>query len=412
MAEVIEVVQGPMGSGKTQFAIQEMAFRHRSFIYVTPYISEVERVCRELDKYDVQYQQPTVGGNNKNKSASFRELLTQGASIVTTHSLFDRLDEKTLSLIGGYEYDLYLDEVFDVVNTIDDISPDDLALLLNKHTCEVDEDDKVVWLDEEYDGKFNKLKNMCNLGEVYKYSNKLLVYNFPIKVFDKMKEVKLFTFGFEGQVQYGYYKFYKKKMEFYTVQQDEVIPCWYNKKEYDRDKMIQGFSEVMDKIHIYDGKLNFDKEESKRFPLSSTAIQRYIKNGGGELKAVQNSLYSYFRNNEPKVKTSELLWTTLKPAKSYLKGKGYTKGFIPLNLRATNDYDDRVKLAYVFDKYFNPIQKNFLSKKGIKLDQDRFALVELLQWVFRSRIRRGEEIWLYIPNYRMRNLLENWREYI
>ena len=32
----------------------------------------------------------------------------------------------------------------------------------------------------------------------------------------------------------------------------------------------------------------------------------------------------------------------------------------------------------------------------------------MLQWIWRSRIRKGENINIYIPSMRMRQLLKNW----
>lgn len=409
----ITVYDSPMGSGKTEYAIQKMIRLNKEegqkFIYITPYLDEVIRVSKALKKSGVSFKQPRVDKKNYTKLSSFSKLLMSGENIVTTHALFDRIDEEALSVIRLNQYDLYLDEVFDVISILDDITSIDFKMLVSNKKCEVDATGQVIWKDEGYKGKFNKLKNLCNLGEVYQYSDKLLIYNFPIKVFDKMKDVNVFTFGFKGQIQYGYYKFYKKEMDFKMVYKQNGI---YKEREYNRDEIISKFSFVMNKINLYQGSLNMDSIESKAIPLSSSGLTRLINSGDGRVNTLQKMILSYFKNNKPIHPSSKVLWTTLKSAKPYLKGKGYTKGFIPLNLRATNDYGDRIKLAYVYNKFFNPIQANFLKKKGIELDQDKFALVELLQWVFRSRIRRGEEIELYVPNFRMRNLLENWEEYL
>jgi len=37
-------------------------------------------------------------------------------------------------------------------------------------------------------------------------------------------------------------------------------------------------------------------------------------------------------------------------------------------------------------------------------------LSEMVQWVWRSAIREGNEIVLYVPSERMRNLFTNWLE--
>ena len=82
--------------------------------------------------------------------------------------------------------------------------------------------------------------------------------------------------------------------------------------------------------------------------------------------------------------------------------------FVACNARATNDFDRRHVLMYMLNRFFNPILVDFFSVRGYVLDEDQFALSELLQWIWRSAIRKGEPINLYIPSSRMRNLLQEW----
>ena len=48
------------------------------------------------------------------------------------------------------------------------------------------------------------------------------------------------------------------------------------------------------------------------------------------------------------------------------------------------------------------------QKNGIKLNARLFALSELIQWVWRSQIRDGKPIKLYLPSKRMRQLFQSW----
>ena len=91
-----------------------------------------------------------------------------------------------------------------------------------------------------------------------------------------------------------------------------------------------------------------------------------------------------------------------------LKGKGYTKGFLSYNIRATNDYRDRDHLAYCVNVFYNPILKNYFVDHGVEIQEERYALSEMIQWIWRSSIRDGKEIWIYIPSRRMRELLQEW----
>ena len=108
--------------------------------------------------------------------------------------------------------------------------------------------------------------------------------------------------------------------------------------------------------------------------------------------------------------SGQKMWSTYKEAKHQLQGKGYTNGFIPFNKKATNEFKDRNAAAYCVNLFMNVGQKLFYQSNGVDVNEDDYALSIMVQWIWRSAIRDGEEIWLYIPSKRMRNLLTNWIE--
>jgi len=52
--------------------------------------------------------------------------------------------------------------------------------------------------------------------------------------------------------------------------------------------------------------------------------------------------------------------------------------------------------------------KRYFEEHGCTVNEDRYALSEMVQWVWRSAIRDGKEISIYIPSLRMRTLLKDW----
>ena len=60
------------------------------------------------------------------------------------------------------------------------------------------------------------------------------------------------------------------------------------------------------------------------------------------------------------------------------------------------------------NRYQNTGIKNFFLQHGVEVDEDGFALSEMLQFIWRSAIRDGKEIWIYVPSARMRELLRDW----
>ena len=55
-----------------------------------------------------------------------------------------------------------------------------------------------------------------------------------------------------------------------------------------------------------------------------------------------------------------------------------------------------------------PTLKHFFEVEGIKVDEDAYALSELIQFIYRSAIRDGKPITVYIPSKRMRELFMDW----
>ena len=52
----------------------------------------------------------------------------------------------------------------------------------------------------------------------------------------------------------------------------------------------------------------------------------------------------------------------------------------------------------------------YFNNRGYTVDSDKLATSEMVQWLWRSRLRDGKEIWLYLPSSRMRRLLYKWVE--
>ena len=75
--------------------------------------------------------------------------------------------------------------------------------------------------------------------------------------------------------------------------------------------------------------------------------------------------------------------------------------------RGTNDYAHCSHLIYLYDQHLNPYVARWLEDNSRAFD-DAYALTELIQWVWRSRVRKGQPITLYLPSPRMRQLMEGW----
>ena len=68
--------------------------------------------------------------------------------------------------------------------------------------------------------------------------------------------------------------------------------------------------------------------------------------------------------------------------------------------RGTNDYAHCSHLIYLYDQHMNPYVARWLEDNSRAFD-DAYALTELIQWVWRSRVRKGQPITLYLPSPRV-----------
>lgn len=205
---------------------------------------------------------------------------------------------------------------------------------------------------------------------------------------------------FDAQIQKYYYDLNNIQYSLYTVINDgnEYKLINYNK---DNDKKIK--ADLKDKIKIYEGQLN--KIGDDKYALSKNWFERR----SALHKRLKNNILNYYQNII-KSKSKDNLWTTFKTHKSKLSGKGYTKGFLPCNTKATNEYSHKKTLVYSINRFVNPAIDDYFRSKGILINQDIYALSEMIQWIWRSAIRNGGTINIYVPSARMRGLLKNWLE--
>jgi hypothetical protein len=395
----INVVDSIMGSGKTTWAIQRMnaAPSYEKFIYITPYLAEVERIIENTNRGFVE---PNTKNSDGSKMRSLKELIVDGKNIVSTHSLFQTADDELLELLTDSGYTLILDEVMDVIDKAN-VTQRDIRDLKALGHIEVN-DNKVEWLCDEYEvnARYSDVMRLAQAGNLFYHRGRFLIWAFPPRVFNAFDAVYVMTYLFDAQIQRYYFDLYGFDYAYHSVKRNGDK---YELVDYDCNaERRKGLFEL---INVYEGDLN--NVGTPDNALSSTFLRNMSDDKETE---IQLNIYNYFRNIV-KAKGKEILWTTLKDAKIGLSGKGYTRSFLQCNARATNEYADRRALAYVFNRYMNPIERAFFEDNGVKVNQDLLAVSDLLQWIYRSRVRNGESIDLYLPSSRMRGLLEAWANY-
>ena len=397
----VTVVDCICGSGKTSWAIDYMNTNtNKKFIYITPYLDEVERVLDGC--VDRAFYEPKTSRGEGSKLKDFNKLLSQGKNIASTHSLFAMVNNDTLKYLKENDYTLILDEVFDVVQQIS-ITDSDKEILL-KDKVSADENGRLTWLDEKYKGTLSKDRSAMELGDVDSVEGQFMLWTFPCRIMSALSKTYILTYMFEGQMQKSYYDMNGIEYEYKSIKN---INNKYELSEYNRNEDLSDIKKL--KNICQDEKINKkgESKDKRRNPLSKSWYDEQAKNNTDAFDVLSKNMVNSFRNI-CKGKSKDNMWTTFKDYKSKCKGEGYTKGFVPCNARATNEYRHKKNLAYTINAFYNPMIIKFFKDKNIKVNVDAWGLSELIQWIFRSQLRDGKEINLYIPSERMRELLEKW----
>lgn len=384
-----------MGSGKTNWSIQHINRNvFDNFLYITPFLDEVNRIIKNSNR---DFKQPMNKGNGK--LDSINELLACQSDIASTHELFKHLDEENRENIKEGHYTLILDEVLNVIEPYDNIRNDDMKLLKESGCVTVDGDGFVIWNKEkmDYDTKYNEIKILADNRSLVYINQKLLLWRYPPEIFMLFDKIYILTYLFESSILKNYFDLYQIEYEQKSISEQ-------NGEYHITDFFIPDTSIYIEKINIYDGKLN-ENVYQKINGLSVTWFRAKINQDN--IKQIKRNLYNYF-SNILSAKAETIMWTTFKDYRNRLKGKGYSNQFVSYNCRSTNDYDDRFNLAYCVNVYLHPGITQFFKQRRINIDEDLYGLSEMIQWIWRSRIRKGENINIYIPSMRMRNLLNAW----
>lgn len=402
---VIKIVDDIMGSGKSTWAINHINQNpDKKFLCIVPLLSECERFKEKTDIDIIDLEK--WGSKWKN----FRWLVENDKNIVTTHSLIKMMDLDMLELLKSKNYVLMIDECLDVLDTYK-ISKDDLKIIFNEKLVSLDEDGFLVWNEERkpYKGVYGDIKRLCSFKSLmgFKKENsdelaRIIMWNFPVDFFKCFDESYIFTYLWEGSIQKSYFDIHGIKYEKYMLDYDRQLIPHCKEIEYEKRR------NVADLINIYDGKFNkIGMKIGKSNPLSKSWYEDKRKKNRSIFSQLKNNTENYFRT-VTKTKSIDNMYTVFKPYCKYVKGKGFANGFVSCNARGTNEFKNKKSLAYLINFFMSPDIKQFVEHYHIEFDDNLFSLSALLQWIWRSQIRDGNPIDLYIPSERMRELLKIW----
>ena len=408
----IEILDAIMGSGKTEGIIKWMCNNPQNkYLYVSPMLTEVEEripnSCAELE-----FTFPSDEGQTKSKH--LLQLLNQGRNISFTHSLFTDLSKHHLSEISKQGYILIIDEEVSLIEPYGGkYKKGDITSLERAGHIKVHEDNlglvEWLWNDMEEHTQYSSLKRLCEINMLYcsKRERDMMVIQLPLALIESTQRTIILSYLFKGSVMESFLK----------LKGLDVVDFMDVEKDF---SLLKSTKEVKEKARTL---INFKNTPSsisvRKWGMSSVwwstnATKEQLTKVGNIIRSVYMS-----------VGKDRLLITLPKNNVSRTTDKNHknTRCSIPKNMssddiflycgaRATNNYAHKDTAVHAYNRYVNLVVKSYLQDYGRELnavpDDDQYALSELIQWLWRTRIRNDQPIDVYILSERMEKLLKDW----
>ena len=405
MTNVINILDYPCGSGKTTRMIEGFK-EDRKYLVIVPFLTEIERVISQSKC--IPFVQPDETDNETNtKTRSLEAQLLHGLNVVTTHTMYEKLvpmvNEGLLD-----DYDIIIDEVPNVVKSVTSKSKTSIQeFYVDTGYMDVDVTTGLVrptqkwWQnrDEVSDTLSPKILKSAETGCLYLQDGQMFIWALPHSILTAGGSLTIMTYKSEGSMLIAYLD---KLGLPYQVSNDNFLEEDFRRKAAEL-VTVEGIASL------------------SKTPLTFTAQTK-----GSNLSSYCSKLALSLKNLKERrlkgIKQDNILLTCkkdvwLKASNDNEKGDQHTQlaktsrlknaNWIANTTRGTNNYIHCSHLIYLYDQNINPVIARWLGNSSQEF-KDAYALTELIQWVWRSRIRTGQPITVFIPSQRMRELFERW----
>lgn len=400
---MVKVCDAIMGSGKTSASIAYLnEHQDQKFIYITPYLDEAARIKANCP--NLHFAEPS----NKLKEYEFKKslhtaaLIREGRNISTTHQAFRGYTPDTLQMIREQGYTLIIDENVEVLEKYD-VHPDDIQLAVDAGYIK-EENGTYSVANRDYAGDaLHDLFYLMRARELIRIDDKehtFYYWTLTPDLITSFRDVFILTYLFDGQSLHHLLQIYNIPYERIGIEHGEDGSFRFGAYPGYVPEYVH---HMQDMLHIIDSpKMNEVGEDY--YAMSKSWFDR----DDDGIEQLKKNVHNCYRNIWGDIPANRRLWGTYKGAFSKVQGKGYTKRFVTFNMKATNKYKDCDALVYICNIFMNATEKQFYASHGIEVDQDAYALSIMVQWLWRSAIREGHAVQLYIPSRRMRTILMNW----
>lgn len=406
---MVRVCDAIMGTGKTSAVISYInSHPEKKFLYITPYLPEATRIKNGCPKANFAEPSDKLSQYEFKKALHTLALLEEDRNIASTHQAVMYYTEDTIRMLKEKGYCFIIDEEITVLEQDKDISYNDVVLAEEAGYIRKNNEGYYVRTDKAYGGgKFSHMfRLMASRPLLCLKSNRgtgIYYWVFPKELLSELDDVIILTYLFGNSEMDLFLQMHNIPWKNIGIEKGENGELTLSE---DGDYIPEYTKTLCDMIRIEDSeRINAIGEKPH-----SLSMSWYQKNADDAVIQLKKNLYNFFRNKAKDTPNEEKMCGTYVSHWGKIRGKGYWNSNVQFTQRASNEFRNKTVLAYPVNIYANVSISSYYTSMGLYYDNDRYALAIMVQWIWRSAIRDGKEIYIYIPSKRMRELLISWLE--
>lgn len=409
------IIDRACGTGKTSEMLASLR-SDRKYLLVTPSLTEIDRFVKDAPD-GVEIFAPNEGKGPK--LIQLEKLLQEGKSVAITHKLFF-MTLRLADLMADYE--IIVDEApnpVTCINTIDADAFNEAVVGCGYATVCPDTGqvqptmEWIKWQREKFDSDgeptySNRLHpdiyKPAIQGQLHVDGNGIFAVATPNQVLLSGRSLTVMTFLSEGTYIRAYLNMLARshpKAAFTVIEETPVD--WLAQAR----NLITVEALALPK-HV---NLSFSKQTKR-------SAQKTCKSIGGALKNLRYRHWIGVERTNIILTCARSKWFDDRKGRyagewaeySRMFGRDYGKGgvqWLPNKTRGTNDFKHATHAIYLYSMSPNPMVQNFLQVSGQRFAEE-YALAEMVQWIWRTRVRDGLPITVAIPDERMRRIFVDW----
>lgn len=405
---MVKVCDAIMGSGKTSATISYInAHPEKRFIYIAPYLPEAARIregCPEANFAEPSDKLPQYGFS---KAEHTLALIDDGRNIASTHAACLYYTNQTIASLKRKGYTIIIDEEVSVFQQDKNIHFSDVELACEAGYIREVTEGQYQLTDKARDyenGNFSHMFRIMRSRDLVCIKNgkemAICYWVFPKRIFSVLDEIFVLTYLFERSEMEMFFRI--NEIDYSYIGIGRTPDGGYEFS--DRRDYVPEYVSRLDKLITIEQSERMNKIGAKKTALS----MNWYKRDSDEIEQLRKNLYNFFRARSGGGGVEDRMCGTFKNHWGKIRSKGYWNSNVVFSKKSSNDFRDRTVLAYPVNLFSSGYIVKFYYDHGECFDNDRYALSIMLQWIWRSAIRDGKPITIYIPSKRMRTLLIDW----